>query len=156
MSYNATTVFDPFSRYIPLRVEARLDDAIMDHIYRDMTSGTAAPSHSALAVASRIRRDLAAQEHLTVPASTSYLEPTLLWNAAKSHLPYVEAGSSKIIEPPIAKPPAEDGPEEDTVVNIIGADPLFAHVDESKKIKAVRVVELKIPPTPQVETSVST
>ena len=155
MSFNATTVFDPFSRHIPLRVEARLDDAIMDYIYRGIASGTSAAPQSTLAVASRVRRDIETQEHLTVPISTSYLEPTLVWSAAKLHLPFVEVNGSRIIEPAIAEPPVEDGPEKDAVVHVIGADPLFTPVDESKEIKAVRVVELKIPPTPQVETPIS-
>lgn len=31
---NASHTFDPFSRYVPLRVEARLDDVLMEYLYQ--------------------------------------------------------------------------------------------------------------------------
>ncbi|KAK7690710.1 hypothetical protein QCA50_005809 [Cerrena zonata] len=148
LSFNASEVFDPFSRYIPLRVEARLDDAIMDYIYRDLTSGTTPSTQSTLAMARRLTRDIPAQNSLNIPPSTFYQEPTILWNAAKSHLPYVTVGSSRIIEPEIAEPPSEDEePTPERVVRVIGAEPLFSHVKEGKRVKATRVVEVKLSST---------
>ena len=127
----------------------------MDYICRGIASGTSTALQCTLAVATRVRRNIETQERLTVDILMSYLEPTLVWSAAKLHFPFVEVNGSGIIEPGIAELPPEDGPEDDVVVHVIGADPLYTLVDESKEIKAVRVVELKIPPTPQVETPIS-
>ncbi|CUA71097.1 ABC transporter G family member 18 [Rhizoctonia solani] len=189
LTFNADEVFDPFSRFIPLRVEARLDDAIMDYLYEHiLTSATPSPrsnlviakfssqsdlakanflsqpkittenfssepelatesmlSQSNLTMARRIPEELSAWDNLTVPPSTSYQEPTLLWNAAKHHLPYVLVGNTKIYNPTIAEAPSEGDEPARPIVRVIGAGPLFSPVTEGAPVKAVRVVDLKFP-----------
>ncbi|CAE6440418.1 unnamed protein product, partial [Rhizoctonia solani] len=52
LTFNADEVFDPFSRFIPLRVEARLDDAVMDYLYRHvLTTNATSSSQSKLVTA---------------------------------------------------------------------------------------------------------
>ncbi|TBU36569.1 hypothetical protein BD309DRAFT_984853, partial [Dichomitus squalens] len=124
--FNVSEVFDPFSRYIPLRVEARLDDALMDYLFKS----------------TRAVSELNSQ---AIPLSTSYQEPMILWNAAERHLPYIDVGNLQINNPTIAEPPSEEeGLIADEVVHVIGARPLLSHVTEGERVKAVRVVELNL------------
>ena len=149
---NAMTTFDPFSRYIPLRVEARLDDVLMDYIYRNTKTTTTPSIQSAYTQSSRVRENVSSLSALaTLSAaplsSTSYQEPTMLWNAAQHHLPYIHAGSAKILNPGIAEQSLDEEPTPDAVMQVIGADPLFTHVTEGKPVKAVRVVNLDLAST---------
>ncbi|TBU56241.1 hypothetical protein BD310DRAFT_931958 [Dichomitus squalens] len=145
LDFNASEVFDPFSRYIPLRVEARLDDALMDYIHQSTLSATASSAQSASLSSARVQRAVSELNSQAIPLSASYQEPMILWNAAKRHLPYIDVDNSHINNPTIAEPPSdEEGPGADEVVHVIGARPLLSHVTEGERVKAVRVVELNL------------
>ncbi|TBU39054.1 hypothetical protein BD309DRAFT_970509 [Dichomitus squalens] len=145
LNFNASEVFDPFSRYIPLRVEARLDDALTDYLHESTVSATASSVQSASLKSARVQRAVSALNSQAIPLSTSYQEPTILWNAAKRHLPYIDVGNLQINNPAIAGPPSgEEDPTADEVVHVIGARPLLSHVTEGERVKAVRVVELNL------------
>ncbi|EUC61644.1 hypothetical protein RSOL_403850, partial [Rhizoctonia solani AG-3 Rhs1AP] len=146
--FNARTQFNPFSRYIPFQVEARLDDILLKQVLtpRPRTSG-ASLLQSNIAAAHLTSPAFSERNNLVVPP-TSYQEPTILWNAAQQHLPYVHAGTTKIINPAIAEEPTHqdhhDEPDEEQVVKLKGARSLFSHKTEDKPVKAVRVVQLNL------------
>ena len=147
LPFNGSTIFDPFSRYIPFRVEARLDDVLMDELYQQ--SLTTMTVSSTTQVTARMTRSVAQpgetlemENSPVLLASSLYQEPMIFWNAAQSHLPYVYIGSSKVLHPRIGEPPVEeDLPSDEPPIHVIGVDLLFSHLPEDAPVKATRVVE---------------
>lgn len=141
---NASHTFDPFSRYVPLRVEARLDDVLMEYLYqssrttKDNTNNFFTSAQQTWGIAASVQTD-----------DSTYQEPMLLWNAAKNHLPSVYVDGSKILEPEIGRPSvADEVPSNAPPIHVIGADALFSHVSEDAPPKAIRVVEITPPHQP--------
>ncbi|KEP51319.1 hypothetical protein V565_063650 [Rhizoctonia solani 123E] len=98
-----------------------------------------------LAMARRVEQELAALESLKIPRYTVYHEPTIVWNAARNQLAYVQLGASKISSPAVAEEPARyDEPVEKSVVKVISGSHIFSRETQGNQVKAVRVVQLNL------------
>lgn len=107
-AFNVASYFDPFSRYIPLRVEARLDDVLMDHLRQERVSvqSTSTAESARTSPANRLRRHVAVMSAVAASPNTSFLsheavEPAIAWQAARARLPYVDVGGVRLRNPHI-------------------------------------------------------
>ncbi|KAF8593815.1 hypothetical protein BDV93DRAFT_482217 [Ceratobasidium sp. AG-I] len=109
-----------------------------------MSTDSEISAETHLAMARRVERELAALENLTVPTSTAYQEPTIVWHAAQHNLPYVHVGTAKVINPEIAEEPIQREERDERVVQVKSIDALFSRKPENKPLKAVRIVQLHL------------
>ena len=96
--------FDPWSLYVPLSIEPRLDDMILKNL---LSGGTTAKIPGVVAPHNIVKRSLHTGEPLpNLPLPEYNFEaPTLAWNAAINKLPSLQLANIVIKSPTIAHPP---------------------------------------------------
>jgi hypothetical protein len=136
-TFNVSTTFDPFSRYIPLRIEARLDDAIMKYLasgaLKAAMLANKAPIQPPIHNARIVRRAMldsvaevdeqpTAVTSVALPAERPIREPMLAWCAATAQLPFVTIRNVKISNPTVAQSLHAVAPSSRVLASVDAAD----------------------------------
>ncbi|KAF8228134.1 hypothetical protein L208DRAFT_1293165 [Tricholoma matsutake] len=127
-SYNVSATFDPWSRYVPLKLEAHIDDALVDHLY-SLIPGQALVYQAPMTFSQTGSTPFSPSSLRSLSTmSAQALEAISVWTAVKAGNTSVIVEGIEILNPRIPSMPGE------LHSSIVSIDRDDAHVSQIQRV----------------------